>query len=66
MFFVYRKLSNIFPGSNHNQHDVINHNHDHDHETTTGFIKIDNQATFTQEFTKKPTQICDAVVNVLK
>ena len=38
MFFVYRKISKIFPGSNHDQHD----------------------------FAKKPTQIYDAMVNVLK
>ena len=64
MFFVYRKISNIFPKSNHDHHDVINH--DHDHETTTGFIKIDNQTTFTEKFAKIPTQIYDAMVNVLK
>ena len=27
--------------------------HDYDHETTTGFIKIDNQTIFTQKFAKK-------------
>ena len=64
MFFVYRKISNIFPGSNYDQHDVINH--DHNHETTTGFIKIDNQATFTEKFAKTPTEVYNAMVNVLK
>ena len=54
----------MFPGKNHDQHDVMDH--DHDHETTTGLIKVDNQATFTQEFAKKPTQVYDAMVNVLK
>ena len=44
----------------------MDHDHDHDHETTTGFIKVDNQAFFTQEFAKKPTQVYDAMVNVLK
>ena len=40
MFFVYRKIWNILPGSNHDQHKVMDH--DYDHETTTGFIKNDN------------------------
>ena len=30
----------MFPGNNHDQHDVMDY--DYDHETTTGFIKIDN------------------------
>ena len=64
MFFVYRKISNIFPKNNHDQHDVINY--DHDHETPTGFIKIDNQTIFTKEFAKKPTQIYNVMMNVLK
>ena len=64
MFFVYRKVSNIFQGSNHDQHDIINH--DHDHETPTGFIKVDNQIIFTQKFAKKPIQIYESMVNVLK
>ena len=41
-------------------------NHDHDHETPTGPIKIDNQIIFTQEFAKKPIQIYENMVNVLK
>ena len=53
MFFVYRKISNIFPRNNHDQHDVIDH--DHDHETTTGFIKVDNQPIFIKKFVKKHT-----------
>ena len=40
--------------------------HDHDHETPTGFIKIDNTTIFTQEFAKKPTQIYNVMVDVLK
>ena len=40
--------------------------HDHDHETPTGFIKVDNQAIFTQEFAKRFTQIYKSMVNVLK
>ena len=64
MFFVYRKVSNIFLGNNHDQHDIMDH--DHDHETTRGIIKIDNQIIFTQEFAKKPTQVYNAMVNVLK
>ena len=40
--------------------------HDHDHETPTGFIKIDNQIIFTQKFAKKPIQIYESMVNVLK
>ena len=64
MFFVYRKISNIFPKNNHYQPDVINH--DHNHETPTGFIKIDNQATFTKEFTKKYHPNFEAMVDVLK
>ena len=54
----------MFPRKNHAQHDVMDH--DHDHETTTRFIKIDNQAIFTQEFAKKPTQVYVAMVNGLK
>ena len=64
MFFIYRKILNIFPENNHDQHDVMDHNYNH--ETTTGFIKIDNPTIFTHEFAKKPTQIYDAMVNVLK
>ena len=64
MFFVYRKVSNVFPGSNHDQHDIMDH--DHDHETPTGFIKVDNQIIFTQKFAKKPIQIYESMVNVLK
>ena len=64
MSFVYRKVSNIFQGSNHDQHDIMNH--DHDHETPTGPIKVDNQAIFTQEFAKRPTQIYEGMVDVLK
>ena len=41
-------------------------NHDHDHETPTGFIKIDNQTIFTQEFAKRPIQIYKSMVDVLK
>ena len=40
--------------------------HDHDHETPTGFIKVDNQAIFTQKFAKKFIQIYKSMVNVLK
>ena len=40
--------------------------HDHDHETTTGFIKIDNQTNFTQWFAKKPIEIYNVLVDVLK
>ena len=54
----------MFPRSNHDQHDFMDR--DHDHETPTRFIKIDNQTIFTQEFAKKPTQIYDAMVDVLK
>ena len=69
MFFLYRKISNIFPRSNHDQYDGFmdyDHDHDHDNETLTGFIKIDNQIIFTREFTKKHIQIYDAMVEVLK
>ena len=66
MSSVYRKVSNIFPGGNHDQHDVMDHDHDHDRETPTGSIKIDNQAIFAREFTKRPTQIYDDMVDVLK
>ena len=52
MFFVYRKISNIFPGDKQNQHDVMDH--DRDIETPTGFIKVDNQTIFTQKFAKNP------------
>ena len=54
----------MFQGSNHDQHDIMDH--DHDHETPTGFIKVDNQAIFTQEFAKKFTQIYESMVDVLK
>ena len=54
----------MFPESNHDQHNVINH--DRDHETPTGFIKVDNQTIFTQEFAQKPTQIYDTMVDILK
>ena len=54
----------MFPKNNHDQHDVIDH--DHNHETFTGFIKIDNQTIFTQEFAKIFTQIYDAIMNMLK
>ena len=54
----------MLSGNNHNQHDVMDHNRDH--ETTTGFIKIDNHATFTREFAKEPTQVYDAMVDVWK
>ena len=40
--------------------------HDHDHETPTGPIKVDNQIIFTQKFAKKPIQIYESMVNVLK
>ena len=63
MFFVYRKVSNMFPGSNHDQHDILVYDH---YETSTGFIKVDNQAIFTQESAKKHTQIYNAMVDVLK
>ena len=64
MFAVYRKVSNIFQGSNHDQHDIMDH--DHDHETPTRFIKGDNQTIFTQEFAKNFTQVYEGMVNVLK
>ena len=64
MSTVYRKVSNIFQRSNHDQHDIMDH--DHDHETTTGPIKVDNQTIFTQEFAKRPTQIYKGMVDVLK
>ena len=64
MSFVYRKVSNIFQTSNRDQRDVMDH--DHNHETPTGFIKVDNQIIFTQEFAKKPIQIYKSMVNVLK
>ena len=67
MFFVYRKISDIFPKNNHDQYDgYMDYDHDHDHEISTGFIKVDNQTIFAQEFTKKPIQIYDAMVDVLK
>ena len=50
--------------SNHDQHDIMDH--DHDHETPTGLIKVDNQIIFTQKFAKKPIQIYENMVNVLK
>ena len=53
----------MFQRSNHDQHDIMDH--DHDHETPTGFIKIDNQIIFTQEFGKKIIQIYENMVNVL-
>ena len=40
----------MFQGSNHDQHDIMDH--DHDHETPTGFIKVDNQVIFTQDSPK--------------
>ena len=40
--------------------------HDHDHKISTGFIKVDNQIIFTQKFAKKPIQIYESMVNVLK
>ena len=54
----------MFQRNNHDQHDIIDHNHDH--ETPIGFIKIDNQIMFTQEFAKKFIQIYENIVNVLK
>ena len=54
----------MFQRSNHDQHDIMDH--DHDHETPTGFIKVDNQIIFTQKFAKKPIQIYENMVNVLK
>ena len=54
----------MFQGSNHDQHDIMDH--DHDHETPTGPIKVDNQIIFTQKFAKKPIQIYESMVNVLK
>ena len=64
MSSVYRKISNIFQGSNHDQHDIMDH--DHDHETPTGLIKVDNQVIYTQKFAKKPIQVYESMVNVLK
>ena len=64
MSSVYRKISNIFQRSNHDQHDIMDH--DHDHKISTGFIKVDNQIIFTQKFAKKPIQIYESMVNVLK
>ena len=64
MSSVYRKVSNIFQGSNHDEYDIMDH--DHDHETPMGFIKVDNQIIFTQEFAKKFIQIYESMVNVLK
>ena len=58
MFSVYRNISNIFQGSNHDQHDIMNH--DHNHEISTGFIKVDNQIIFTQKFAKKPFKFTKA------
>ena len=40
--------------------------HDHNHETTTGLIKVCNQIIFTQELAKKPIQIYESMVNLLK
>ena len=40
--------------------------YNHDHETPRGFIKVDNQIIFTQEFAKKLIQIYKSMVNVLK
>ena len=54
----------MLQGSNHDQHDIMDH--DHDHETPTGPIKVDNQIIFTQEFAKKFIQIYEGMVNVLK
>ena len=64
MSSVYRKVSNVFQGSNHDQHDIMDH--DHDHETPTGFIKVDNQIILTRKFAKKPIQIYESMVHVLK
>ena len=66
MSSVYRKVSNMFPGGNLDQHEAMDHDHDHDRETPTGPIEVDNQATFAREFTKRPTQVYDAMVDVLK
>ena len=64
MFSDYRKISNIFQGSNHDQHDIMDY--DHDHGTPMGFIKVDNQIIFTQKFAKKFIQFYKNMVNVLK
>ena len=64
MSSVYRKISNIFQRSNHDQHDIMDYYHDH--ETPMGFIKIDNQVIFTQKFAKKFIQVYEGMVNVLK
>ena len=64
MSSVYRKVSNMLQGSNHDQHDIMDH--DHDHETPTGPIKVDNQAMFTQEFATRPIQVYEGMVDVLK
>ena len=55
----------MFPGANHDQHDGFM-NHDHDHETSETPIKIGNQTIFAQEHIKKPIQIYDKMVNILK
>ena len=54
----------MFQGSNHDQHDIMDH--DHDHETPTGPIKVDNQIIFTQKFAKNLIQVYENMVNVLK
>ena len=64
MFSVYRKISNMFQRSNHDQHDIMDH--DHDHETPTGFIKMDHHIILIQEFAKKFIQIYKSMVNMLK
>ena len=57
----------MFPGNNHDQYDgFMDHDHDDDHEIFTGFIKIGNQTIFAKKFTKKPIQIYNAMVDVLK
>ena len=64
MSSVYRKVWNIFQGSKHDQYDIMDH--DHDHETPMGFIKVDNQVIFTQEFANFFIQVYKSMVNVLK
>ena len=54
----------MFQGSKHDQHDIMDH--DHDHEIPMGFIKVDNQVIFTQEFAKRFIQVYKSMVNVLK
>ena len=64
MSTVYRKISNMFPGSNHDQHDPMDQNNGR--KTPTGPIKVDNQTVFIQEFAQKPIQVYENMVNVLK